>query len=165
MSALVISSRMAASSELKPAPERVMRGFYERFYAAVPSSPVHALFCQRAFGLDLGQHGFADLAQLDALVDATDMLTGQRVLDPDCGYGRITEYLFDRTGADMTGLDCIPEAICLARERTVAQADRHCFVAGRLECPGSAGRPLRRRAVHRYDLFQPGLCADYRPAR
>ena len=119
-----------------------MREFYERFYAKVPSSPVHALFCQRAFGLDLGQHGFADLAQLDALVEATDMHAGQQVLDLGCGHGRMAEYLSDRTGAHVTGLDYIPEAICLARERTVAQADRHCFVAGGLECPGPAGPPL-----------------------
>jgi hypothetical protein len=33
-----------------------MREFYERFYAVVPSSAAHARFCQRAFGLDLGQH-------------------------------------------------------------------------------------------------------------
>jgi len=84
-----------------------MREFYERFYAKVPSSPVHALFCQRAFGLDLGQHGFADLAQLDALVEATDMRAGRRVLDLGCGDGRIAEYLSHRTGAHLTGLDYI----------------------------------------------------------
>jgi SAM-dependent methyltransferase len=80
-----------------------MREFYERFYAKVPSSPVHALFCQRAFGLDLG-----------------------------CGHGRISEYLSDRTGAHLTGLDYIPGAIRLARERTAAKADRLTFVVGDL---------------------------------
>ena len=109
-----------------------MRDFYERFYALVPSSPVHALFCQRAFGLDLGQHGFADLAQLDALVEATELCQGQRVLDLGCGDGRITEYLSDRTGAHLTGLDYIPEAIRLACARTVAKADRLAFVVGDL---------------------------------
>jgi SAM-dependent methyltransferase len=109
-----------------------MREFYERFYAVVPSSPVHALFCERAFGLDLGQHGFADLAQLDALVGATNLCQGQRVLDLGCGDGRITEYLSDQTGAHLTGLDYIPEAIRLARERTAAKADRLAFVVGDL---------------------------------
>jgi len=107
-----------------------MREFYERFYTVVPSSPVHALFCERAFGLDLGQHGFADMAQLDELVEATDMCKGQRVLDLGCGDGRITEYLSDRTGAHLTGLDYIPKAIRLARERTTAKADRLAFVVG-----------------------------------
>jgi SAM-dependent methyltransferase len=109
-----------------------MREFYERFYAAVPSSPVHALFCQRAFGLDLGQHGFADLAQLDALVEATDMRAGWRVLDLGCGDGRIAEYLSDRTGAHLSGLDYVPEAIRLARQRTAAKADRLAFCVGDL---------------------------------
>lgn len=109
-----------------------MREFYERFYALVPSSAVHALFCERAFGLDLGQHGFADLAQLGALVEAADMRAGQQVLDLGCGDGRISEYLADRTGAHVTGLDSIPEAIRLARERTVAKASRLAFVVGDL---------------------------------
>jgi ubiquinone/menaquinone biosynthesis C-methylase UbiE len=109
-----------------------MREFYEHFYAVVPSSPAHSLFCQRAFGLDLAQHGFADVAQLDALVEATGMRAGQRVLDLGCGDGRIAEYLSDRTGAHLTGLDYIPEAIRLARERTAAKADRLDFVVGDL---------------------------------
>jgi SAM-dependent methyltransferase len=118
-----------------------MRDFYERFYAAVPSSPVHALFCERAFGLDLGQHGFADLAQLDALVEATAMGAGQQVLDLGCGDGRIAEYLSDRTGAHLTGLDYIPEAIRLARERTAAKAGRLTFVVGDLN---DLDLPVRR---------------------
>lgn len=109
-----------------------MRGFYERFYAVVPSSPAHALFCERAFGLDLGQHGFADMAQLDALIEATRLCKDQRVLDLGCGDGRITEYLSDRTGAHVTGLDYVPKAIRLARERTAAKAERLAFIVGDL---------------------------------
>jgi SAM-dependent methyltransferase len=109
-----------------------MREFYERFYAAVPTSPVHAIFCERAFGLDLGQHGFADMAQIDALVQAAEMGPGQRVLDLGCGHGRLSEYLSDRTGAHLTGLDYIPQAIRLARQRTAAKTDRLFFVEGDL---------------------------------
>jgi SAM-dependent methyltransferase len=109
-----------------------MREFYERFYARVPASPVHALFCERAFGLDLGQHGFADLAQLDALVQAADLGPGKRALDLGCGDGRIAEYVSDRTGAYVTGLDYVPGAIRLARARTAARPDRLSFVVGDL---------------------------------
>ena len=109
-----------------------MRDFYERFYALVPSSPAHSLFCQRAFGLDLGQHGFADLAQLEALIEATGMRAGQHVLDLGCGDGRISEYLCGRTGAHVTGLDYVPEAIRLARERTPAKAGCLAFIVGDL---------------------------------
>ncbi|MFN2291745.1 MAG: class I SAM-dependent methyltransferase [Anaerolineae bacterium] len=109
-----------------------MRDFYERFYAVVPASPAHALFCQRAFGLDLGQHGFADVAQLDALIAAVRLGPEQRGLDLGCGDGRVTEYLSDRTGAHLTGLDYIPEAVRLARTRTRDKADRLAFVHGDL---------------------------------
>lgn len=112
-----------------------MREFYERFYTLVPDSPVHALFCERAFGLDLGQHGFADLAQLDAVIRAAGLGPGQRALDVGCGDGRIAEYLSDRTGAHVTGLDYIPEAIRLARERTAARAGRLSFLVGDLNAP------------------------------
>jgi ubiquinone/menaquinone biosynthesis C-methylase UbiE len=101
-----------------------MRGFYEQFYARAPDSLIHALFCKRAFGLDLGQHGFADLTQLDAVIQAADLGPGNRALDLGCGDGRITEYVSDRTGARLTGLDYVPGAIRVARERTVAKAGR-----------------------------------------
>ena len=109
-----------------------MRKFYEQFYARALDSPVHALFCERAFGLDLGQHGFADLAQLDAVARAAGLGPGQRALDLGCGDGRIAEYLSDRTGAHVTGLDYIPEAIRRARERSTAKAGRLAFLVGDL---------------------------------
>ncbi len=109
-----------------------MRDFYERFYAQVPDSPVHALFCERAFGLDLGQHGFADLAQLDAVVQAAELGPGKRALDLGCGDGRIAEYVSDRTGAHVTGLDYVPQAIRLARQRTTAKAGHLSFLVGDL---------------------------------
>ncbi len=109
-----------------------MREFYEQFYARVPDSPVHALFCERAFGLDLGQHGFADLVQLDAVVQAAELGPGKHALDLGCGDGRIAEYLSDQTGAHVTGLDYVPQAIRLARQRTTAQAGRLSFLVGDL---------------------------------
>jgi hypothetical protein len=44
-----------------------MREFYERFNSVVGTSPAHARFCERAFGANLCQHGFADMEQLEAL--------------------------------------------------------------------------------------------------
>ena len=88
-----------------------MRDFYERFYRAVAGSPAHATFCERVFGRNLCQHGFADMAQLDALIAAVQLQPGQAGLDLGCGNGMIAEYIADRTGASMTGLDFIPQAI------------------------------------------------------
>jgi cyclopropane fatty-acyl-phospholipid synthase-like methyltransferase len=118
-----------------------VRDFYENYYAAMNRSPAHAEFCERVFGRNLCQHGFADMAQLDALLRVTQFGTGHRVLDLGCGNGMITEYIADCTGAHVTGLDYIPEAIRQARERTAAKVERLAFVVGdinALELPDGA---------------------------
>jgi hypothetical protein len=58
-----------------------MQDFYEKFYAAVARSQVHAEFCERVFGRNLNQHGFSDMAQLDALLHVTRLGPGQHALD------------------------------------------------------------------------------------
>jgi cyclopropane fatty-acyl-phospholipid synthase-like methyltransferase len=107
-----------------------MFGFYDEFYRAAATSEAHRQFCTRVFGLDLCQHGFADLAQLHALIAAAEMNAGQRVLDLGCGNGMIAEYLSDRSGAHVTGLDYVPEAIRQASARTRAKAGRLAFTVG-----------------------------------
>jgi SAM-dependent methyltransferase len=107
-----------------------MRDFYEDFYAAMARSQAHAEFCERVFGRNLCQHGFADMAQLDALIRAVQLTPGQCALDLGCGNGMIAEYISDGTGAHITGLDYIPEAIRQAQARTAAKADRLTFRVG-----------------------------------
>jgi len=107
-----------------------MRDFYERFYRAVAGSPAHAAFCERVFGRNLCQHGFADMAQLDALIAAAQLQPGQAGLDLGCGNGLIAEYIADRTGATITGLDFIPQAVADAQARVAAKADRLSFMVG-----------------------------------
>lgn len=107
-----------------------MRDFYENFYRTVAASAVHTAFCVRCFGQNLCQHGFADMAQLDALLKTVDLHPGQRALDLGCGNGMIAEYIADCTGAHLTGLDYIPEAIRQAQERTVAKRAQLNFMVG-----------------------------------
>ena len=107
-----------------------MWDFYDNFYRATAASAAHSEFCTRVFGLDLCQHGFADVTQLDALIAAAQLGPGQRVLDLGCGTGLIAEYLSDRSGAHVTGLDYVPDAIRQACERTRAKADKLDFVVG-----------------------------------
>lgn len=107
-----------------------MREFYEQYYAALANSAVYAEFCQRVYGRDMGQHGFSDVAQIDALIAAAGLRPGQRALDLGCGDGRIAEYISDTTGAHVTGLDYVPVAIEHAQARTAAKADRLAFVVG-----------------------------------
>jgi cyclopropane fatty-acyl-phospholipid synthase-like methyltransferase len=115
--------------------------FYEAYYAAIERSQAHHTFCERVYGRDLGQHGFADLEQLELVREVVRLRSGQCGLDIGCGNGKITEYLSDCTGAHMTGLDIIPGAIHNAQQRTTGKADRLAFVVGdinRLELPAGA---------------------------
>lgn len=104
-----------------------MWDFYNDFYRATPTSEAHAAFCHRVFGLDLGQHGFADVEQLDALLVAANVRPGERILDVGCGSGQIAEYLAERSGAHISGMDYVPEAIQQACERTQNRSDRFSF--------------------------------------
>jgi ubiquinone/menaquinone biosynthesis C-methylase UbiE len=115
-----------------------MQDFYTSFYSVVERSPAHHAFCERVYGRDLCQHGFADMGQLDLLLQETGLKKGQRALDLGCGNGMITEYLSDASLAHITGLDFIPLAISLAIERTDGKSDRLAFMAGdinQLELP------------------------------
>ncbi len=107
-----------------------MKDFYEKYYHAMKTSAAHAEFCERVFGKNLCQHGFADMAQLELLLKVTGLGPGQHALELGCGNGFITEYLSDQSGAHITGLDYIPAAIEQARERTASKADRLAFVVG-----------------------------------
>ncbi len=104
--------------------------FYTRYYNALPRSRAYAEFCRQLYGADFGQHGFADMAQVEALLQAVNIRPGERGLDLGCGDGRMAEYMADRTGAHMTGLDLIPAGIDRARGRTQAKHDRIEFVLG-----------------------------------
>lgn len=104
-----------------------MRDFYERFYAIVADSPVNAQFCERTYGRNLAQHGFASMIQIDKMLEVLNLSAEQRVLDLGCGNGMISEYISDQTGAHVTGLDYITLAIEQAQARTAAKADRLAF--------------------------------------
>jgi cyclopropane fatty-acyl-phospholipid synthase-like methyltransferase len=118
-----------------------VKDFYNAYYAAVEQSQAHHAFCERVFGKDLCQHGFTDLEQLELLLQVTQLGSAQRVLDLGCGNGMIAEYLSDCTGAHITGLDFIPQAISQALQRTATKSDRLAFMVGdinRLELPSGA---------------------------
>ena len=118
-----------------------MKEFYEAYYAAVEHSQAHHRFCERVFGKDLGQHGFSNLEQLKLLMQVTQLSSAQCALDLGCGNGMIAEYLSDCTGAHITGLDYIPQAINQAQRRTATKSDRLVFCVGdinQLELPKSA---------------------------
>jgi cyclopropane fatty-acyl-phospholipid synthase-like methyltransferase len=107
-----------------------MKDFYTAFYAATEHSLAHHIFCLRVFGIDLCQHGFASLEQLELLLQVTGLGPDQHTLDLGCGNGMIAEYLSDRSGAHFTGIDYIPLAIEQAQKRTIKKSDRLSFTVG-----------------------------------
>lgn len=118
-----------------------MQDFYTDFYAAVEHSQAYHIFCELVFGRDLCQHGFADIDQLELLMQETRLDPAKCALDLGCGNGMIAEYLCDRTGAHLTGIEFIPLAVRQARERTIGKADRLAFDVGDINAlalvPGS----------------------------
>ncbi len=109
-----------------------MYDFYEAFYKVVEHSAAHAEFCRRVFGRNLCQHGFADMKQVDALIAALNLQTGDQVLELGCGNGMVAEYIADQTGAHVTGIDYSPQGIEQAQRRTADQRDRLTFAVGDL---------------------------------
>jgi ubiquinone/menaquinone biosynthesis C-methylase UbiE len=106
--------------------------YFRKFYTAANASAAHSLLCERAFGKDLCQEGMVDMEALDDLLKRLSFDSGDEVLDLGCGAGGIAEYISDRTGAKVTGLDISTSAIEVANSRTVTKRDRLNFVIGDL---------------------------------
>ncbi len=100
------------------------RDFYEKFYRAVATSQANAEYSLRLFGQNFEQDGFAEVSHLDHLIAVAGIGPPDRVLDLGCGSGMISEYLSDRTGAAVTGIDYVPFAIQEAKARTAAKSGR-----------------------------------------
>ncbi len=93
--------------------------FYQQFYQAAHASKAHSRFCERVYGEDLCQEGLTDMAALGDMFTHLELQPGERLLDLGCGAGTISEYIADRTGAKVTGIDYSAPAIAMAATRTV----------------------------------------------
>jgi len=106
--------------------------YYQRFYTAAHASAAHSRLCERVYGEDLCQEGQMDMAELRAMLDCLDLQPGDAVLDLGCGAGVISEYISDRTGATVTGIDYATTAIAAATARTEDKRSRLMFRQGDL---------------------------------
>ncbi len=102
--------------------------YYQRFYPAAHASKAHRSFCSRVYGEDLCQEGMADMSALGDLVSHLQLKSRDRLLDLGCGSGGISEYLSDRTGAIVTGIDYSASAIATANSRTENKRSRLTFL-------------------------------------
>ena len=94
-----------------------MRDWYERYYSAIDTSHAYAEFCRSVFGQDLGQHGFADMDQIQQLINALAIRPSDRIVDLGCGTGGITAFIVKQTKARAIGVDLIEQAAQHATSR------------------------------------------------
>ena len=107
--------------------------WYKEYYQAVQTSKANAIFCERLYGKNLCQQGFVDMRDLNDLLKITRLNEKSQVLDLGCGNGMIDEHISDLTGAKITGIDYIPDAIQQAQERTHSKNDRLSFRVSNLD--------------------------------
>ncbi len=118
-----------------------MSQFYDEFFTRIANSPAHAEFCRKVYGRDLGQHGMLEMEQLELLLHLVPLGPATRVLELGCGNGRLAQYLAQRTGARITGLDLSPTGIAFAQSlaaQSPRQLDFVCADMARWEYPSAA---------------------------
>jgi len=86
------------------------------------ASPAYREFCRRVYGTGFVQFNMAGVDQLEALAAA--LAGASRVVDLGCGIGSQAEFVAERTGAFVLGVDFAAAAIERARNRTAARRDR-----------------------------------------
>jgi ubiquinone/menaquinone biosynthesis C-methylase UbiE len=107
--------------------------FWENTLLRAESSPAYRTFCERVYGKDLCQIGYATMAQLERLLAVLDLDERNHVLDIGCGIGPITEHISAVTQATVTGIDYAPGLIKRARERTAGKQARLDFRVGDMD--------------------------------
>ncbi|MDR1663875.1 MAG: class I SAM-dependent methyltransferase [Clostridiales bacterium] len=78
-------------------------------------SAVYARLCEKLYGRNLLQMGMGTVDEMDILLDGLQIKPEDRVLDIGCCFGRVTEYLCDKTGADFTGIDIHEKDLSVAK--------------------------------------------------
>lgn len=96
--------------------EMFSKAWYNEYFRRAAESPAHSRFCEAVYGKDLCQHGMMDIDEMDFL--ASLLKSGEKVLEVGCSNGHITEYLHQKAGCNILGLDYADAAIVQAQERT-----------------------------------------------
>lgn len=91
---------------------------YQAFYKMAGRSIAFAKYCEKAFGEDFSQDGFSDVTQLNLILSMVSLNDRSKVLDLGCGNGKMLQYIQQKTGADIYGLDYSKKAIKQAVKRT-----------------------------------------------
>ena len=102
--------------------------YYQKFYDLAESSTAHSRFCEAEFGEDRSQEGQTDMECFDDLLSRLNLQPDHYLLDLGCGAGGLSEYVFDKFGAFVTGIDYSESAIRTATERTASKRDKLSFL-------------------------------------
>ncbi|MFX0205391.1 MAG: class I SAM-dependent methyltransferase, partial [Candidatus Hodarchaeota archaeon] len=78
-------------------------------------SEAYAVFCEKVFGKNLFQFNVLDMDQLETLISTMNLNSNDLVLDLGCGLGKVTEYIQQKTGATITGIDFAEQLIKWAK--------------------------------------------------
>jgi hypothetical protein len=90
--------------------------FYDAYYEAAQDSAAHALFCERAYGRNLCQHGVADMNQIQLLIDAQGIDQTTSLLElRGRFYAEGSVFLFKNRLADCDGAPNIQRYLYLVR--------------------------------------------------
>ncbi len=106
--------------------------FYNDFLVRSAESKAHAIFCEKVFGKNLCQYNVLDLEQLDTMLEVMNLQPNQLVLDIGCGLGKISEYIVEKTGVSLIGIDNAPKVVEWAQNNTKAEQGELVFQVGDL---------------------------------
>jgi SAM-dependent methyltransferase len=102
--------------------------YYQKFYDLAESSKAHSRFCEMVFGEDRSQEGQTDMECFDDLLSRLNLQPDHHLLDLGCGAGGLSEYVFDKFGALVTGIDYSESAIRTAADRTASKREKINFL-------------------------------------
>lgn len=111
---------------------------YEQFYTMANHSAAFSAFCRDAFGRDLSQDGFGNMAQVDRLIPLIPAAHDVHILDIGCGNGKLLGYLQQKTGAFIHGFDYSKVAIRTAQRLFPHRSDFREGIIGETDYPDNS---------------------------
>jgi SAM-dependent methyltransferase len=109
---------------LEAAPE------WDFLYRMMEESPAFRQYCRAAHENPMIQMNELDNETLERICDLLQLGQSNRVVDLGCGNGCLAEWISDRSGAHVTGIDISPYAVRSALARTQAKRERLTFRVG-----------------------------------
>lgn len=103
---------------------------YDNLLLRCAKSKAYNLFCKKVFGKNLLQFNAMDMEQLNSMLNSLNLKNNDVVLDLGCGLGKVSEYISNKTGAKIVGIDFSSKAIEWARSQIHSQNEKLIFQVG-----------------------------------